>query len=86
MKHVADRAFWDDYDKLPAEIRRLADKNFALLKKNPRHASLRFKKVGIYWSVHIGGDYRALAKEIEDGFLWGWIGTHAEYNWRIKAL
>ncbi|HUH83723.1 MAG TPA: hypothetical protein VLX85_03895 [Stellaceae bacterium] len=51
-----------------------------MLKENPRHPSLRFKKVGRYWSVRIGSRYRALAVEIDDGLLWFWIGSDAEYD------
>jgi len=30
---------------LPAEIRELADKNYELLKENPRHPSLQLKRI-----------------------------------------
>jgi hypothetical protein len=33
-----------------------------------------------YWSVRIGRSYRALGKQLDDGILWGWIGSHAEYE------
>jgi hypothetical protein len=46
MKHLASRAFWDAYGKLPEQVRALADKNYVLLKQNPQHPSLQFKKVG----------------------------------------
>ncbi|WP_246828897.1 type II toxin-antitoxin system HigB family toxin [Synechococcus sp. PCC 7502] len=62
------------------EVRHLADKNFQLLKNNPSHPSLQFKKVGKVWSARIGSNYRAISTEIQDGFLWFWIGTHAEYD------
>ena len=58
----------------------LARANFELLKANPYHPSLHFKRVGAYWSVRVGRSYRALATEEEDGLLWGWIGSHAEYD------
>jgi hypothetical protein len=58
----------------------LADKNFQLLKDNPSHPSLQFKKVGKVWSVRVGSNYRAIATQIEEGYLWIWIGTHAEYD------
>jgi hypothetical protein len=41
---------------------------------------LQFKKVGKVWSVRVGLYYRAVATPIEGGFLWFWIGTHAEYD------
>jgi hypothetical protein len=54
MKHYASRAFWDAYSKLPEQVRALADKNYELLKQNPLHPSLQFKKVGRFWSVRVG--------------------------------
>jgi hypothetical protein len=80
MRHFASPSFWELYENLPDSIRELADKNYELLKKNPKHPSLHFKKAGKYWSVRIGIKYRALAVEVEDGLLWFWIGTHAEYD------
>ena len=70
MAHCADPEFWHLCRALPDEVRELADKNFALLKANPEHPSLHFKKVksrdGL-WSARVGRDYRALAAEVEDG-------------------
>jgi len=80
MRHVASRAFWQAYDKLPGPVRALADKNFVLLKSDPQHPSLRLKKVGRFWSARIGLRYRALAVEIDGGLLWFWVGSHADYD------
>lgn len=84
MKHTANPSFWESYDALPAEIQALADKNFELLKTNPRHPSLCLKKVGQYWSVRVGRKYRAVAVEFEDYLVWFWIGTHTEYDQIIR--
>ena len=80
MRHFASLAFWDAYEKLPEDVRELADKNYALLKANAQHPSLHFKKVGRFWSLRIGLRYRALATEVDEGLLWFWIGSHADYN------
>ncbi len=80
MRHFTSPAFWELYAKLPASIQALADKNYELLKRNPRHPSLQLKKVGQYWSIRVGIKYRAVAVEIEEGLLWFWIGTHSEYD------
>lgn len=80
MDHFTTSQFWDLYNALPADVRALADKNFALLKSNPAHPSLRFKKVGNYWSARVGAHYRVLAKERPEGYVWFWIGPHAEYD------
>jgi hypothetical protein len=68
------------YRSFPEHIQKLADKNFELLKTNSGHSSLRFKKVGILWSVRVGIHYRALARNRLDGMHWFWIGPHSEYD------
>ena len=80
MKHRASIRFWALYGALPQEVRSLADKSFALLKNNPKHPSLHFKRLGNLWSVRIGARYRALGTDVDVGIVWIWIGTHAEYD------
>lgn len=80
MIHYASAEFWSCYRALTPAVQKLADKSFALLKSDPKHPSLHFKKVGRYWSVRVGLHYRALAVQIEDGVLWFWIGSHADYD------
>jgi len=65
---------------LPANVRKLADANFALLKSDLAHPSLQFKKVGRFWSARVGLRYRALAVETDDAYVWFWIGSHADYD------
>jgi hypothetical protein len=65
---------------LPTHIQALADKQFALLKADPRHPSLHLKTVGRFHSVRVGAHYRALGVDASDGILWFWIGTHADYD------
>jgi mRNA-degrading endonuclease RelE of RelBE toxin-antitoxin system len=75
--------FWQAYNKLPKDIQTLADKNYELLKNNPLHPSLHFKKVGKrkkLWSVRITDNYRALGLEKPEGIVWFWIGTHSDYD------
>ena len=62
----------------------MADKSYTLLKENPQHPSLHFKKVGRFWSTRIGLRYRALAVDVEGGLLWFWIGSHADYDALIR--
>jgi hypothetical protein len=51
-----------------------------LLKLDPRHPSLHFKRTGVLWSVRVGEHYRALGKDVPGGVQWFWIGTHDEYD------
>nr|WP_316181618.1 MULTISPECIES: hypothetical protein [unclassified Bradyrhizobium] len=80
MTHFASPKSWAAYELLPEAIKRLADQNFEPLKRDPRHPSLQFKKVGRFWSARVGLRHRALATEIDDGYLWFWIGSHADYD------
>ena len=83
MNHLTLPRFWACYHRLPAEVRALADKNYALLRADPHHPSLHFKKIGgskSLWSVRVGDNYRALGVEKPEGIIWFWIGTHAEYD------
>ena len=80
MNHFTSPEFWLHYRQLPEAIRDLADKNFQLLKTNPRHPSLRLKKVGSIWSARIGLRYRVLGEDHPDGILWYWIGSHGTYD------
>lgn len=80
MNHFTSPDFWKLFHELPAEVQELARANYELLKADPYHPSLHLKRIGNYWSVRVGRSYRALATEVEDGLLWGWIGSHAEYD------
>jgi hypothetical protein len=80
LKHSASPKFWARYHALSADVRGLADKSFQLLKTDPSHPSLHFKKLGEVWSARVGLYYRAIAAETDGEFLWVWIGTHAEYD------
>lgn len=80
MTNHASGRFWKAYAALPADVRRLAKRNYTTFRRDPNHPSLRFKKVDKFWSVRVGRSHRALAIEVEDGLLWIWIGPHSEYD------
>lgn len=80
MNHFTSPDFWDYFNALQTEVQELARANYELLKANPHHPSLHFKKINEYWSVRVGRRYRALGTDVEDGILWGWIGPHSEYD------
>ncbi|AFW94211.1 MULTISPECIES: hypothetical protein [Nostocales] len=92
--HYTTRRFWKCYDELSPQVQETADQCYELLKADPFHPSLHFKKIGKkYWSVRAGLDYRALGVEVESGISWFWIpterfaiGTHAEYDKLIGKL
>lgn len=82
--HRTTQQYWVRYRALPQEIRERADKCFELLKSNPRHPSLQFKKIGAYWSVRVDLIYRAVAVQDGNDFIWVWIGSHNEYDKILK--
>jgi len=80
LRHFASAKFWSLYTALPASVRKVADKNYSLLRIDPHHPSLHFKRIGTLWSVRVGQHHRALGIDVREGVQWFWIGTHADYD------
>jgi hypothetical protein len=79
VKHLAHRAL----ATLPASSRfhsKSGGQNFELLKADPHHPLLHFKKIGQLWSVRAGTHYRDLGLNSDDIVVWFWIGSHADYD------
>jgi hypothetical protein len=85
MIHHTTKKFWVGYDKLPKQVQNVADQNFQLLKADLFHPSLHFKKIGRYWSVRVGIQYRALGVCHEGVMIWFWVGHHSEYDRLISS-
>jgi hypothetical protein len=83
--HRTTARFWLLYRELPVGIQAQADRAFALLRENPRHPSLRFKKIGEFWSARVGAAHRVLAVEDGGDVIWVWIGPHDEYDRLIRS-
>jgi hypothetical protein len=84
VKHFASPEFWAAYNSLPDHVRTLADRSYQRLKADPTHPSLHFKRIGEVYSVRVGLHYRALGTAVDDGIIWFWIGTHADYDKLIR--
>ena len=82
--HRTTGRFWNHFANLPEAVQVIARKDFELLKDNPSHPSLHFKKVGKLWSLRVGINHRALAVQDGADFIWMWIGPHEEYRRLIK--
>jgi hypothetical protein len=77
------------FSRLPERIQRLARHNYTLWKKDPRHPSLSFKRVGrrySAYSIRVGLGWRALGFVEADTVVWFWIGSHAEYERLLTGL
>jgi mRNA-degrading endonuclease RelE of RelBE toxin-antitoxin system len=71
--------FRKDFRRLPREIQGRLDKVLTLLLTNPRHPSLRVKKMegapGI-WELRVTDNYRITFEFAEDAVILRRIGTH----------
>jgi hypothetical protein len=75
------RAFRQAFASLPNDVRRQAQRAYRLFRCDPRHPSLRFKKVdeeSNVYSVRVGLGYRALGVMEGPIVVWFWIGSHTE--------
>jgi len=83
IRSRATRRFWRLYSELPPSLQGEARHAFRLFEGNPSHPSLQFKKLAgmeDVYSARISLDCRALAVMEQDGLVWFWIGSHAEYD------
>ncbi|AFZ43818.1 hypothetical protein PCC7418_1638 [Halothece sp. PCC 7418] len=63
MNSQVTEGFRKSFRELPEPIKRSAKKAYALWKQNPRHPSLKFKRIHRYqdiYSVRIGLNWRAV--------------------------
>lgn len=83
MRSHTTAAFRRALESLPSEIRAQAKQAYQLFRSDPRHPSLRFKRVHptrpIY-SARVSLHYRAIGVLEADEIIWFWIGAHDEYE------
>ena len=84
MKHYASPAFWEAFGSLDPAVQKAARNAFELIKSDPRHASVRLKKAGRFWSARVGRSHRAVAVDAEDGLVWIWAGKHDPYERKLS--
>ena len=88
MRSRRTRRFREQLDALPDDVRRKAKRAYRQFDADPRHGSLRFKNVHPHepiYSVRIARNYRALGKRDDEGMLWFWIGSHADYDRILRS-
>ncbi|MEA2237762.1 MAG: hypothetical protein QOC81_2486 [Thermoanaerobaculia bacterium] len=49
LSHRASKRFWREFSLLPESVQQLAREQFDLLKSNPNHPSVHFKRLGRHW-------------------------------------
>ena len=81
MRFVATKRFEDAYRSLPEELRRKVGKTLRLLADNPKHPSLRLKKMqgapGI-WEARVDKGCRMTLEIRSDCVLLRNVGKHNE--------
>ena len=88
MKSQAGPRFWQLFGSLPADVQRLAERNYRLWQANPHHPSLRYRRLEGHddlVSVRVGDHYGALGFVEAGTVIWIWIGHHAEYSRLIRG-
>ena len=81
MRIIRLNLFKEDYKKLPQNIQKQADEKIILLINNPRHPSLRSKKIqGMkeIWEGRITKRIRFTFQIIKDTYILQRIGEHNE--------
>ena len=79
MRIQTTKPFDSDYDNLQKGIKERARKQLTLLLENPRHPSLRLKKIKGHptmWEGRITESYRFTFQIVEETYLLRRIGTH----------
>ena len=69
MSHFASESFWDSYNKLPDQVRELADQKFELLKANSKHHPFILKRLVVIDQFELGKDTEHLASRLTKGFF-----------------
>ena len=80
MKIVFTKPFVEDYRSLPHNIQLQVDKSLFLLSENPKHPSLKIKKVqgvtGKIFEGRVSRDYRFTFQIEKDIYLLRRVGPH----------
>ena len=79
MRIQTTKPFDRDYDSLPQGLKQRTNKQFTLLLENPRHPSLRIKKIKGHptmWEGRITESYRFTFQIVGETYLLRRIGTH----------
>ncbi len=79
VKIIIASSFGRDYQKLPQELQRAADKQIELLGSDLAHPSLRLKKLGGHthtWEIRISKGYRILIEFEGNAMILYRVGPH----------
>ena len=78
-----DPEFLEALRRLDPATRRKVQRAYHLFKDNPRHGSLKFRRVRgtrNHYSARIDDNYRVLGVVEGNVITWYWVGPHDEYD------
>jgi mRNA interferase RelE/StbE len=81
MEFKTTRAFEREYRDLPEGIKERASKQFSFLLENPRHPSLRLKKLKStenIWEARVTRGYRFTFQVVGETYILRRIGKHED--------
>lgn len=81
---LREGSYWDTFEDLPEEVKKLAEKNYNLWRESKNAPGLRFKQIHktlpIY-SFRVGMKHRTVGIEAKDGKLaWFWVGSFESFK------
>jgi hypothetical protein len=83
-EYLREDSYWKEFDELPPEARKMAEKNYKLWKESPSHPSLRFKQIHEkqpIFSFRVGLKYRTIGVQTRDEKLaWFWVGSFEQFR------
>ncbi|MBD6615953.1 hypothetical protein FNW02_08955 [Komarekiella sp. 'clone 1'] len=89
MKSRTTAQFRKAFADLPEQVQKQTREAYRQFKQDPRHPSLRFKKVHpelpIY-SARISKSYRVVGQLEGDTVIWFWVGSHTKYDMLLSKL
>jgi len=89
VRSRVNERFRKAFDALPEDIQRRSREAYARWHDNPSHPALQYKKIHAtqpIYSVRIALGWRAIGIQQDDGMVWFWIGSHAEYDRLVSQL
>ncbi len=89
MKSCTTREFRRLFALLPRQVQHQARQAYRMFRQDSAHPGLHFKRVHLdppVYSARVDIGYRAVGVVDADSVVWFWIGSHADYDRRLKEL
>jgi len=81
---LREGTYWDVFNDLPEDIRKLAEETYQSWKDNPKNPGLRFKQIHPdipVVSFRVGMKHRTVGVETSDGkVVWFWVGSFETFK------